>query len=49
MYIDPGIGSVIIQVVLAAILAVGVVIKVFWKKITSLFSKKNVDETNRKG
>jgi len=48
MYIDPGLGSVIFQVVLAAILAVGVAVKIFWKNIKSFFGKKNGDKTNKK-
>ena len=44
MYLDPGSGSIIIQVLLAGILGAGVIIRVFWKKIQSLFAKK---ETNK--
>lgn len=40
MYIDPGSGSVILQIILAAILGVGVAIRVFWKKIKSIFIRK---------
>lgn len=39
MYLDPGTGSVVVQAVLAAILGLGVFIKLFWGKITSLFGK----------
>jgi hypothetical protein len=42
MYIDPGTGSVLFQVVIAGLLGAGVFIKIFWKKIVTLFSKKNV-------
>jgi len=42
MYLDPGSGSVIIQAVLAAVLGVGVFIKIYWGKIKSIFgSEKN--------
>jgi len=44
MYIDPGSGSVILQVVLAALLGVGVTIKLFWGKIKSLFSQKKEED-----
>jgi len=37
MYLDPGSGSVILQVVLAAILGIGVFVKIYWGKIKSLF------------
>jgi len=40
MYIDPGSGSVILQAVLAVALGLGVFVKVFWRKIKSLFGKK---------
>jgi hypothetical protein len=39
MYIDPGTGSVLLQVILAAVLGLGVFVKIFWKKIRSLFNK----------
>lgn len=41
MYLDPGTGSVVVQAVLAAVLGVGVFIKLFWGKISSLFRKNN--------
>lgn len=39
-YLDPGTGSMILQVIAAAIVAVGVYIKVFWNKIAKIFGKK---------
>ena len=36
-YLDPGSGSIILQLILAGIFGVGVVVKVFWKKIIKLF------------
>lgn len=36
MYLDPGAGSVILQIILAAVLGVGVFIRVYWGKIRSL-------------
>jgi len=45
MYLDPGTGSIVVQAVLAALLGLGVFIKLFWGKITSLFSKKE-DQIN---
>lgn len=41
MYLDPGTGSVVLQVVLAALLGLGVFIKLFWQKITAIFRKKD--------
>jgi len=40
MYIDPGTGSVLFQVLIASALGAGVLIKIFWRKIVTLFSKK---------
>ena len=40
MYLDPGTGSVVVQVLLAALLGMGVFIKLFWGKITSIFKRK---------
>jgi hypothetical protein len=39
MYIDPGTGSVLLQVILASVLGIGVFVKVFWRKISALFNK----------
>jgi len=39
-YIDPGTGSFVFQVAIGALLAVGVAIKVFWKKLTRLVTRK---------
>lgn len=40
LYLDPGTGSMVIQVVLAALLSVGVLVRVFWNKISSWFKPK---------
>lgn len=36
-YLDPGSGSVILQVLLATLLGVGVMVKLLWTRIKSLF------------
>jgi hypothetical protein len=43
-YLDPGSGSLIIQMVIAAVLGVGVFIRVFWKNIKGFFTGKKVSE-----
>ena len=46
-YLDPATGSVIIQAIIAAIAAVGFTIKIYWYKISSLFSRnkgKNIEK-----
>lgn len=48
MYIDPGSGSVILQVILAALLGIGVTVRLFWGKIKTLFSRKeSTDKVNK--
>jgi hypothetical protein len=41
-YLDPGSGSLILQLVLAGIMGAGILVKVFWKKLKSLFTRKPV-------
>jgi hypothetical protein len=38
-YLDPGSGSFILQLIIGAIAASGIVIKIYWKKIKGLFSR----------
>jgi hypothetical protein len=38
-YIDPGAGSIIIQVVLGALVAISFALKLFWSKIKIFFKK----------
>jgi hypothetical protein len=40
-YIDPGTGSMVLQLVLAGLAGVGLALKVFWKRLSALFSKKD--------
>ena len=40
-YLDPGTGSVLIQLLLAGLLGIGVAIRIFWDKIKRLFKKEN--------
>jgi len=39
-YLDPGTGSIIIQSAIASVAAAGYVIKIYWHKILSFFSRK---------
>ena len=39
-YLDPGTGSYVVQVIIGAILAASVTIKIYWKKITQFFTKR---------
>jgi hypothetical protein len=38
-YIDPGTGSYVIQVILAALVGVPLAVGIFWKKIKTFFGK----------
>ena len=37
-YIDPGSGSMVIQVIIGALVGVGISVKVFWEKLKYKFS-----------
>jgi hypothetical protein len=43
MYLDPGFGSMILQIVLAGLLGIGVFLRIFWKRITGIFRKNEND------
>ena len=45
-YLDPGTGSMLLQVILGGVAALGVAIKLFWFKIVAFFGskKKPADE-----
>lgn len=44
LYLDPGSGSFIIQMLLAGLLGIAVAIRIYWKKIIGFFSRnKNKD------
>ena len=38
-YLDPGSGSVLLQLILAALLGGGFLIKTYWRKITNIFRR----------
>jgi len=43
-YLDPGSGSILLQILLAAILGAGVLLRTQWAKIKSLFGRKDISE-----
>lgn len=43
-YIDPGIGSIILQGFIGAIAAFSIAIKIYWQKIKSFFRKNKKKE-----
>ena len=40
-YLDPGTGSMLLQVLLGGFAAVGVIAKLYWHRLASLFGSKN--------
>ena len=40
-YLDPGSGSILIQIILGAVVGAGVLVRVFWGNIKALFTRKN--------
>ena len=45
-YLDPGTGSMVLQLLLAGFAGAGVVIKLFWRNISSLWRKSSPAKTN---
>jgi hypothetical protein len=45
-YLDPGSGSFIIQMLLAGLLGAGVAIRIYWKKIKTLFNKDSAPKSD---
>ena len=43
-YIDPGTGSIMLQALIAGMVAGGAAISVYWSKIKSFFSKKKKND-----
>ena len=39
-YLDPGAASIIVQAVVAGVVAVGAAVKLYWSKIAGLFSRR---------
>ncbi len=46
-YIDPGAGSIVLQVILGGVGALAIILKLFWERIVSIFSlsKDTSDES----
>jgi hypothetical protein len=38
-YLDPGSGSLLIQIILASLLAIGVAARIYWKRIKDFFQR----------
>ena len=46
-YLDPGSGSMLLQVLLGGFAAAGVIVKLYWNRVTSLFRRKEVNHQQR--
>jgi hypothetical protein len=46
-YLDPGTGSMLLQVLLGGFAAVGVVAKLYWHRLTGLFTRKTAERGRR--
>ena len=42
-YLDPGAGSMLLQLVLGGVAALGVIGKLFWERLTLPFKRRNAD------
>jgi len=49
MYLDPGSGSLLLQMLLALFLGIGFAVKVYWKKIRALFQRKSKNDSGSSG
>ncbi|HLU06903.1 MAG TPA: hypothetical protein VKZ91_10140 [Woeseiaceae bacterium] len=48
-YLDPGSGSAIVSAIIGAFVAAGLVIKTYWYKLKSLFSRKKTTASEEVG
>ena len=46
-YLDPGSGSMLLQVVLGGFAAIGVMAKLYWHRLTSILRRKERDRDRR--
>ena len=40
-YLDPGTGSLVIQVIIGALVGIGITLKIYWYKLKEKFSRVN--------
>lgn len=46
-YLDPGSGSMMLQVLLGGFAAVGVAVRLYWHRVTAIFRRKDVARDRR--
>ena len=44
-YLDPGSGSYLLQLLVAAVLGAALAVRLYWGRIKSIFTRKSPDET----
>jgi len=47
-YLDPGSGSVVVQLILGGVAGVAVILKLYWRKLVALFTSKEGDDQELK-
>ena len=47
LYLDPGSGSMLLQLLLAALLGAGVILRTQWSKLKSLFKSKDSSDEDQ--
>jgi hypothetical protein len=45
-YLDPGSGSFIIQLLIGVLAGLGILLKVYWKKVTGFFSRTKAKDAD---
>lgn len=45
LYLDPGSGSFILQLLIAALLGAGLAIKIYWRKLVAFFKKEQPESS----
>ncbi len=45
-YLDPGSGSILIQLLLAGLLGAGILLRAFWSRIVKLFGRNKPEQTD---
>lgn len=48
MYLNPSLGSMLIQIVGAVVVSAGVVVGIFWKKIRAFFETRKLERMEKK-
>ena len=46
-YLDPGSGSMLLQILLGGFAAIGVISKLYWHRLTSVFRRKGLQSDGR--